>query len=270
MNRILIQEQHLPGESLEAKFEAALGFGFDGLELRGRGDLGFAQRLPELRRAQAAHVVMPTVCVDMLHFIGDFDRERREDAILQMCSQLTVMAEIGGTGAVTPSSYGMFSTRLPPFIPPRGPDEDRAVLLDALGRLGEHARDCGVTLYLEPLNRYEEHMVNTLGAGVALLKELGLSSVKLCADTYHLNIEEADPCAALRAAAPYLGHVQVSDSNRLEPGAGHIDWPLFGATLTAIGYRGDIAQESRLSGPAETVLPRVPALIRKYLWTRQP
>ena len=265
MNRLLIQEQHLPGASLEEKFDAALEFGYDGLELRGRGDLGFAERLPELRRARAANVVMPTVCVDMLHFVGDFDRDRREDAITQMSSLLTVMAEIGGTGAITPASYGMFSNRLPPFVPPRGPDKDRAVLVDGLGRIGEHARACGVTLFLEPLNRYEDHMINTLAAGVDLLEQVGLTSVKLCSDSYHQNIEEADPFAALRAAAPYLGHVQVSDSNRLEPGAGHIDWPLFGATLASMGYRGDIAQESRLSGPAETVLPRVPAFLRRFL-----
>ncbi len=265
MNRLLIQEQHLPGRSLEEKFETALRFGYDGLELRGRGESGFAGRLPELRRAQAANVVMPTVCVDMLHFVGDFDRERREDSITQMCSLLTVMAEIGGTGAITPASYGMFSSRLPPFVPPRGPEEDRAVLLDGLGRIGEHARACGVTLFLEPLNRYEDHMVNTLGAGVVLLEQIGLSSVKLCSDSYHQNIEEGDPYAALLAAGPYLGHVQVSDSNRLEPGAGHIDWPLFGATLRALGYTGDIAQESRLSGPAEAVLPRVPPFLRRFL-----
>ncbi len=84
-------------------------------------------------------------------------------------------------------------------------------------------------------------MVNRLEQGVELIQTVGLPSVRLAADTYHQNIEEADPAAALRAAAPYLGHVQVSDSNRLEPGAGHLDWPLFGATLRDIGYRGSVA-----------------------------
>ena len=62
-------------------------------------------------------------------------------------------------------------------------------------------------------------------------REIGLDSVRTVADTYHMNIEEADPAAAPGAAAPYIGHVQASDSNRLEPGAGHLDWPLFGATM---------------------------------------
>ena len=265
MTPITVQEQHLPGDSLEEKFAIAQTWGFDGIELRAAGDGRFRERLPELRRARAAGVEMPTVCVEMTHFIGAFDEELREDAIEQLRQQLSVMAEIGGLGAMTPASYGMFSRRLPPFEPPRSPEDDRTILVDALGRLGEHAASEGVELYLEPLNRYEDHMVNRLADGADLLREVGAPSVRLAADTYHMNIEEADPAAALLENAAYIGHVQASDSNRLEPGAGHVDWALFGATLQAMDYSGTVALESRLSGAAATVLPTVPALLRRYL-----
>jgi len=265
MNAITVQEQHLPGDTLEQKFEIALAWGFDGIELRSRGDHHFASRLPELRRAAASGVVMPTTCVEMSHFIGAFDSDLREDAIVQLTSQLTVMAEIGGVGVMTPGSYGMFSRRLPPFEPPRSPEEDRSILLDALGRLGEHAEKEGVELFLEPLNRYEDYLVNTLAQAADLIQEVGSPAVRIVADTYHMNIEEADPAAALMAVAPYIGHLQASDSNRLEPGAGHIDWALFGATVSAIGYHRSIAIESRLSGDAADVLPVVAPMLRRYL-----
>jgi sugar phosphate isomerase/epimerase len=265
MNAITVQEQHLPGDTLEQKFEIAQAWGFDGIELRSRGDLHFASRLPELRRAAASGVVMPTTCVEMSHFIGAFDSDLREDAIVQLSSQLTVMAEIGGVGVMTPGSYGMFSRRLPPFEPPRSPEEDRSILLDALGRLGEHAEKEGVELFLEPLNRYEDYLVNTLAQAADLIQEVGSPAVRIVADTYHMNIEEADPAAALLAVAPYIGHLQASDSNRLEPGAGHIDWALFGATVNAIGYDRSIAIESRLSGDAADVLPLVAPMLRRYL-----
>ncbi len=199
MIRICVQEQHLPGGTLDEKFEKATAWGFDGIELRGAGDHAFQTRLPALRAAAARGVVMPTVCVDMLHFIGAFDDNLREDAISQLTSQLTVIAEIGGTGAMTPASYGMFSRRLPPFDPPRTPEQDRTILVDALGRLGEHAAREGVFLYLEPLNRYEDHMVNRLVDGIALIDAVGLSSVRLAADTYHQNIEEVGPRRRLPA-----------------------------------------------------------------------
>jgi sugar phosphate isomerase/epimerase len=265
MTLITVQEQHLPGDTLEEKFDHALAWGFDGIELRSRGELQFQSRLPELRRAHSAGVVMPTACVDMSHFVGSFDDELRKDALAQLMSQLSTMAEIGGRGVMTPASYGMFSKRLPPFVPPRTDEEDTAVLVEAFTALGEHAASEGVEIYLEPLNRYEDHMINRLADGVKLLKLVGLDSVRLAPDTYHMNIEESDPAAALQESAAYIGHIQASDSNRLEPGAGNLDWALFGATLKSIGYQGTVALESRLSGPAEEVLPRVPSLLGRYL-----
>jgi sugar phosphate isomerase/epimerase len=261
--RIGCQEQLLPGDTLLEKWEFAQQAGFDGIELRARGDFAFVDRLPELRRARDHGVPMPTECVEMQHFIGAFDDEQRADAIRQLASQLSVMAEIGGEVAMTPAAHGMFSRRLPPYEPPRSPEGDRRVLLDALGQLGEHARSEGVVLCLEPLNRYEDHMVNTLEAAVSLCRELGLPSVRVAADTYHMNIEEADPAAALLKAGEWLGHVQLSDSNRMEPGAGHIDWGVHLAALEAAGYGGWLAFECRLTGPSRVVLPAAVSRIRQ-------
>ena len=256
------QEQLLPGTNLIQKYALAAALGYQGIELRGRGDLAFARRLPELRRARAAGVVMPTVCVEMDHFIGDFDPARSADAVRNLRSQLSVIAELGGVGAMTPAAWGMFSRRLPPFEPPRPPGGDRQVLLDALGELGEHARVEGVTLFLEPLNRYEDHMVNRLDEAVALCAALGLPSVRVVADTFHMNIEEDDVHRALRAAAPYLGHVQVSDSNRYQPGAGHLDWPALVRTLLELDYRGWLALECRLRGDPVRALQQAATVLR--------
>jgi sugar phosphate isomerase/epimerase len=259
--RLTCQEQLLPGATLQEKWDAAQSFGYDGIELRGQGGHRIRERLPELHRARRDGVVMNTVCVDMLHFIGDFDAGRRRDARENLRTQLSVIAELGGTAAMTPAAYGMFSRRLPPFEPPRDEAGDRAVLLDALGELGEHAQREGVRILLEPLNRYEDHMVNRLDQAVELAEATGLDSVGVVADSYHMNIEESDPPAALVAAARRLVHVQVSDSNRLEPGAGHLDWTGFVDALTRIGYTGDLAAECRLSGPAEQVLPKAAATL---------
>lgn len=108
-------------------------------------------------------------------------------------------------------------------------------------------------------------MVNTLAQAVSLCAEIGSPAVRVAADSYHMNIEEADLADALRQAAPYLDHVQVSDSNRLEPGAGHLDWRAFVAALKGIGYDGYLAAECRLSGPAAEVLPAAAACLRAAL-----
>lgn len=193
------QEQLLPGTRLTDKYALAVSLGYQGIELRGRGDLALARRLPELRRARAEGVVMPTVCVEMDHFIGDFDPARSRDAVRNLRSQLSVIAELGGIGAMTPAAWGMFSRRLPPFEPPRPPEGDRQVLVDTLGELGEHARAEGVALFLEPLNQP--------GAGhldwpalLGTLDDLGYAG--------WLALEcrlRGEPVAALRQAAAVLG-----------------------------------------------------------------
>ena len=261
--RLSCQEQLLPGDTLERKWEAAQRLGFQAIELRGRGDGGFAARLPDLQRAAADGVPMPTVCVEMTHFIGDFDGDRRRDAQAQLRSQLSTIAAIGGRLVMTPASYGMFSRRLPPFEPPRSEQEDHAVLLESLGSLAAHAEAEGVAIALEPLNRYEDHMVNTLTQAVALCADVGSSALGVVADSYHMNIEEADLAEALFAAADHLIHVQVSDSNRLEPGAGHLDWTVLLATLEEIGFVHELAYECRLSGPADDVLGPSTAFLRR-------
>jgi len=263
MFKLACQEQLLPGDTLQAKWEFARSTGYDGIELRARGGFHFRDRLPELRRALADGVVMPTVCVDMLHFFGAFDDDLRRDAVVQMKTQLSVIAELGGLGAQTPASYGMFSRRLPPFEPPRSEEADREVLLAGLTELGEHARAEGVTLFLEPLNRYEDHMVNRLEQAVDLISTVGLDSVRIGIDSYHMNIEEADPCAAILAAAPWIGHAQVSDSNRLQPGAGHLDWPAWLGALHAAGYDGYLAAECRLTGDPAEAVAAIPAFLRR-------
>jgi len=263
MLRITCQEQLLPGETLQEKWEFASNAGYDGIELRGKGELAFAERLPELQRALADGVVMPTVCVEMSHFFGAFDAELRRDAVVQLESQLSVMAELGGLGAMTPASYGMFSRRLPPFTPPRDEAGDRAVLLEGLAELGEHAAREGVRLFLEPLNRYEDHMVNRLDQAAELVRAVGLDSVRIAADSYHMNIEEADPPAALLAVGDLVGHVQVSDSNRFQPGAGHLDWQGFLGALVASGYDGYLAVECRLTGDPVQAVESVPAFLRE-------
>ena len=267
--KLSCQEQLLPGDNLEEKWEFATGAGFDGIELRARGGGHFAARLPELRAAVRAGVVMATVCPETDHFIGDFDADRRRDAVAQLRAQLSVIAELGGDGVLTPASWGMFSLRLPPFIPPRQPDEDRKVLLEALTELAGHATAEGVWLAVEPINRYEDYMVNRLEQAVALGEDVeratGSASVRVCADLFHMNIEEDDLAAAIRDAGPRIAHVHVDDTNRLQPGTGHMDFAGVFEALREVGYGGWLTFECRLRGTPEEALPASARFLRGLL-----
>jgi sugar phosphate isomerase/epimerase len=248
--RLVVQENLVPGADLAARAAVARELGFDGLELRDTG----TPRGAELAAARADGAWMPTVCPENEAFIGDFDPQRREAAIARLLDQLDGLAVAGGSALITPAAWGMFSRRLPPFVPPREPEADRRVLVDALGRLGAHAERLGVRVLLEPLNRYEDHMVNTLAQGAELCAAAGSPAVGLLADTYHMNIEEDDPCAALRAAAPWLGEVHLSDSNRHQPGTGHVPFGDVLRTLHDVGFDGVLGIECRLRGEPASAL----------------
>lgn len=118
-----------------------------------------------------------------------------------------------------------------------------AWLIEALEDLGEHARGHGVPLIYEPLNRYETNMVNTQADGLALLKSLKTRNVKLLADLFHMNIEESDLPAAIRASGSVIGHVHLADSNRRPAGNGHTSFGPIADALRDIGYADYVSAE---------------------------
>ena len=263
--RITCQEALAPGDTLVAKWAFLEEAGWDGIELLGAGAGAFRARAGELRDAARAGVPLRTVCVQGGPFIGDVDPERRAEAVASMKDLLSGIAEAGGTGAITPASYGVHTASLPPYAVPRSPAEDREVLIEVLSELGEHAAREGVAVFLEPLNRYEDHMLNRVEQAVELADAVGLDSVAVMADLYHMNIEEADPLEALRTAGPRLAHVHLSDSNRGQPFAGHVDWAAVLSTLRSAGYTGDLGLECRLRGEPAEALTEVARRLRPML-----
>ncbi|PSL37527.1 sugar phosphate isomerase/epimerase [Labedella gwakjiensis] len=261
--KLAAQESTCEGDTLEEKFAFAQSVGFDGIELSGRGNGVFVSRIPELQAARAAAVVMPSAVAHTDHFIGDFDPEIRRGAIDELKDLLGAIAAAGGNGFVTPHAFGLFSRHLPPFTPPRSDEDSRRLLLEALDEVAAHAAGLGVVAYLEPLNRFEDFVVNTLADASWYVDEIGSPGLAVVADTWHMSIEESDTGAAIRAAGARIGHVQLGDSNRLEPGAGHYDWDDTLDALDDIGYEGWLAMECGLSGPARDVLPRVASLLRR-------
>jgi D-psicose/D-tagatose/L-ribulose 3-epimerase len=114
----------------------------------------------------------------------------------------------------------------------------------ALAKTAEKARDAGVTLNLEIVNRFESNLLNTTAQGMAFLRDTGMDNIFLHLDTFHMHIEEADPVQAIRLAGDRLGYFHVGESNRGYLGAGTIKFePIFDA-LVETGYDDFITFES--------------------------
>jgi D-psicose/D-tagatose/L-ribulose 3-epimerase len=107
-----------------------------------------------------------------------------------------------------------------------------------------YARGLGIRLGLEPLNRYETSLINTCEQALRLISEVGEPNVVVHVDTFHMNIEEQDLCAAIRLAGERLGYIQLAEADRGVPGDGHLPWDDVFRGLRDVGYRGPIAFES--------------------------
>ena len=127
-----------------------------------------------------------------------------------------------------------------------------AWLAAALDDLGDHAAQQGQPLLYEPLNRFETNLFNRLADTAAWLRTLRTKNVRILADLFHMNIEEADIAAAIAAAGDLIGHVHFADSNRRAVGLGHTDIASAYAALDKLGYDGFLSAEILPLPDAET------------------
>jgi D-psicose/D-tagatose/L-ribulose 3-epimerase len=136
-----------------------------------------------------------------------------------------------------------------------------------LKELCQYAEQHHRTVALEPINRFETDFINTCEQGLNLIADVGSPALKLHLDTFHMNIEEKDPAAAIRQAGSYLGHLHACGCDRGTPGKDHIDWPGLAAALKAIRYRGDVVIESFTSDVK--VIARAASIWRQIEPTRE-
>jgi D-psicose/D-tagatose/L-ribulose 3-epimerase len=160
---------------------------------------------------------------------------RGEDAVARC---LEIAAEIGAP-AVSGITYAAFNAyTVPPSAAQRGQ------VAAALARLDRRAGALGVKLGLEPVNRYESYLVNTLDQAAEMIRATDARNLFVHMDTFHMNIEESDVAAAITRNAGLLGYAHVAESHRGLLGSGSFDFPAYFRALAAVGYGGDYTVET--------------------------
>ncbi len=159
------------------------------------------------------------------------DRAVRQAGIDRMRWVLDCTAELGADRVSGPlhSVLGQFSGQ--------GPTADEiARAIDSQQAIGAHAATLGVTVGLEALNRFECYLVNTMADLSALLARIDHPNIRAMYDTFHCNIEETNPIAALTAHKADVVHIHISENDRGVPGRGNIPWAETFAAIKSIGY----------------------------------
>lgn len=116
--------------------------------------------------------------------------------------------------------------------------------VDTQRLIGEYAAKHNVTIGLEALNRFECYLVNTMKDLSRLVDEVGHPNIRAMHDTFHANIEEADPIAAFTDNVRNIVHVHISENDRGVPGRGNIPWKKTFKAIRESGYDGWLTIEA--------------------------
>lgn len=199
--------------------------------------------LDAVKRALEENEMDATVCpaVGPGRDLSSDDRQIRESTMsyLKWCVNAAEKIEAHLIVGALYSSVGK-ARACPPEE--RQAERKRAVL--GLQELGAYAGDRGIRIALEPINRFEIDMINTVDQALELLSEIDSPHVGLLLDSFHMNIEEKDTKAAILRAGDKLFHFHSNENDRGVPGTGQVDWQGIKEGLQEINYQGALTIEA--------------------------
>lgn len=244
--RFAVQENIVPGRSFREKVENLREFGYEGVELRGDE---LPSRVQEIRSAlRETGVTATCICGGFkfgLLFPSAQERKQSREEIKRL---LFTAAEVGAmSGVIVVPIFG------PPQLPDLSPwktatELEEELLVEQLVELSEYAGQEGTKVILEPLNRYETHLLNRLEQAAHIYHRVNSPNLTMLADFFHMQIEEVNIATAMKAFASLIGYVHLADSNRLLPGLGHTDFSSGFLALAEAGYTGWMSLECGVQG----------------------
>ena len=197
-----------------------------------------AKAIKERLDAVGLAVCTSTACNEANDPTGE-DEATRKRAVEYLTKCVETSAAIGATSfsGVIYSAIG----RKILSMPDESYWERSAAVLKQVAKV---AQDHGLTLGLEPINRYESFLLNTTDQALKLKEMIDEPNIALHLDAYHMNIEEEEFYAPTKKAAPHLCHFHLSESHRGTPGTGTVDWEAIYRALAESNYEGVVGLES--------------------------
>lgn len=214
---------------------ATLGFDSVELSLLG-GDAAARRRVRQEARATGLDLTCTTGLAPSTD-VGSADPEVRAAGRAALASAIRATAELGAKH-LSGVLYGAWG-----HSEPERRGERWGYAVDALRSVARLARDEGVVLGIEAINRYETDLVNTAAQAAAMADDVAEPGVGVLLDAYHMNIEEKNAAEAVRATGSRLVHLHVAGNDRGVPAAGTLGWTDLFSALHEVGYDGRVTLE---------------------------
>lgn len=194
----------------------------------------FKAHLDDLGMSSSAVVVLPEGAS-----LIDEDAASQQAGVDHLKASIDSCVEVGADTLAGPIYHPVGA------LIDRGPnDDERKRCAENLQKVGEHAEGSGVTISVEPLNRFETYFLNCQSDAAALIDDVGRDNVGILYDTFHSNIEEKRIGDAIHVGGKRINHVHVCSNDRGTPGEDHILWDENFGALSEIGYDGWLTIEA--------------------------
>jgi sugar phosphate isomerase/epimerase len=232
----------VPGDTLEERLANLEAWGYDGIQLQ-RNTLQ-QYTVSDLKRIFARSPVKLCIYGGGSGLLAA-DASTRRAGVEHVKQGLREAADLGAVGSIVVPIRVQPEIATP--VPPKTLwDLEREILIDELIEIAPVAEETGAKVILEPLNRYESHFLKCCAQAAEICRTVGSKGVTFLADFFHMNIEEVDLSRAIDENSDYLSYVHLADSNRYEPGAGHLDFRPGLAALKRAGYDSYLTLECRI------------------------
>jgi D-psicose/D-tagatose/L-ribulose 3-epimerase len=222
------------------------GYGFDSMDVNVRSlDLAGARLVRGRAEALGLHLMGGGSLPVDKELLSD-DPEQRRDAIEYMKSLVQTVHELGSTfyGGIIYAPFSKLTGK-----PPTREELDRSA--EGLREVVRYAQSFGIRVGLEPANRYEAYLINTIGDALKLADAIGEENVGILLDTFHCSIEERSMYGAVTTAGSRLYHVHVCANDRGTPGTGLVRWDDLFQGIKDIRYDGTVTIEGFVDATAD-------------------
>ncbi len=121
----------------------------------------------------------------------------------------------------------------------------------------DQAAPQGITILIEPLNRYDApgYFLSTTDQATRILSEVARPNLKLMFDCYHVQLMEGDLTHRLQALMPQIGHIQfASVPDRGSPDHGEVNYPHIFQTIESLGWKSPVGAEYKPQGQTDETL----------------
>jgi sugar phosphate isomerase/epimerase len=233
-----------PGETWTEKIQNLVQFGYEGMEVRLAMDAS-----DHLKHARQIKLLKDDLSIGLSSLVRPtplFGAPLTNETYFGKLEDLRMNAAIAAILDTPSLMCAEFANqpKLSPFQPLKPiSNERRELLLNFLREADGIAMQEGIVFLIEPLNRYESSLYNTIEEAAELCRMARVKQIGLVADTFHMNIEEHAPTTTIKTYCKWIRHIQLGDNNRLLPGLGCFPFQDLFRALKEIEYSGYMTLE---------------------------